>query len=131
MLECVYKWNHCYIVFWVLLGDMFCWQSDIIGKDYKMFTQIILPAARPVDDKIICFMRHLGKDIRTILILNTSLLRLNTEIIFQWINGFSYTTLVVGGWPIWPRLQFMCHRIIDWAPIKWQVTPIMFRSMHK
>ena len=32
---------------------MFCWQSDIIGKDYKMFTQIILPAARPVDDKII------------------------------------------------------------------------------
>ena len=60
---------------------MFCWQSDIIGKDYKMFTQIILPAARPVDDKIICFMRHLGKDIRTILILNTSLLRLNTEII--------------------------------------------------
>ena len=62
---------------------MFCWQSDIIGKDYKMFTQIILPAARPVDDKIICSMRNLGKtNIRTILILNTSLLRLNTEIIF-------------------------------------------------
>ena len=69
-----------------------------------MFTQIILPAARPVDDKIICSMRHLGK---TILILNTSLLRLNTEIIFRYTslmcapmneqsNVFSYTTLVVG-----------------------------------